>query len=67
MITKLKKNIKIFKAYIMKANNQKPAVSKIVAKFDNQLREIIMNDLRMLKIAKNQLLKVITNEQLFVA
>ena len=51
----------------MKTNNQKPAVSKIVAKFDNQLREIIMNDLRMLKTAKNQFLKVITNEQLFVA
>ncbi|WP_186292597.1 hypothetical protein [Mucilaginibacter corticis] len=51
----------------MKTHNPRPAVSKLVAKFDNELREIIMNDLKMLKAAKNQFLKVITNEQLSVA
>jgi hypothetical protein len=51
----------------MKTINQKPAVSKLVAQFDAQLKEIIMNDLRMLKGAKNQFLRAIKNEQLSVA
>lgn len=51
----------------MKTINQKPAVSKLVAQFDNQLREIIMNDLKMLKGAKIQFLRTIKNEQLSVA
>ena len=51
----------------MKTINQKPAASKLVAQFDNQLREIIMNDLKMLKGAKSQFLRAIRNEQLSVA
>jgi hypothetical protein len=51
----------------MKTINQKPAVSKLVAQFDNELRAIIMNDLKALKGAKNNFLKAIWNEQLFVA
>lgn len=47
--------------------NQKPAISKLVARFDNELREIIMNDLKMIKGAKNHFLKAIKNEQLSVA
>ncbi len=51
----------------MKTINQKPAVSKLVAKFDSELREIIMNDLKVLKGTKNNFLKAIWNEQLSVA
>lgn len=51
----------------MKTINQKHAVSKLVAKFDSELREIIMNDLKVLKGAKNNFLKAIWNEQLSVA
>lgn len=51
----------------MKTINQKPAVSKLVAQFDNELRAIIMNDLKTLKGAKNTFLKAIWNEQLSVA
>ena len=51
----------------MKTINQKPAVSKLVAQFDNQLREIIMNDLRILKGASHNFLKAVKNEQLSVA
>ncbi len=47
--------------------NQKPAISKLVARFDNELRDIIMNDLRILKGAKNNFLRAIKNEQLSVA
>lgn len=65
-VAKLKKEIKIFKLYIMKSN-QKPAISKLVARFDYELREIIMNDLRMIKGAKSNFLKAIKNEKLSVA
>ena len=51
----------------MKTINQKPAVSKLVARFDSELREILLNDLKMLRSAKNQFLKAIKNEQLSVA
>lgn len=51
----------------MKTINQKPAVSKIVAKFDSELKEIIMNDLKAIRGAKNNFLKAIWNEQLSVA
>ncbi|MCC8424306.1 hypothetical protein [Mucilaginibacter sp. UR6-11] len=51
----------------MKTINQKPAISKLVASFDNELREIIMNDLKMLRGAKSNFLKAIKNEQLSVA
>ncbi|MFD2148062.1 hypothetical protein [Mucilaginibacter antarcticus] len=51
----------------MKTINQKPATSKLVAKFDNELKEIIMNDLRAIKGVKNNFLKLIWNEQLSVA
>lgn len=51
----------------MKIINQKPATSKLVAKFDSELKEIIMNDLKALKSVKNNFLKAIWNEQLSVA
>ena len=48
-------------------NHQKPAISKLVARFDSELREIIMNDLKMINGAKNQFLKAIKTERLSVA
>ncbi|HTH82117.1 MAG TPA: hypothetical protein VL490_04240 [Mucilaginibacter sp.] len=48
-------------------NNQKPAISKLVARFDDELRAIIMNDLKMIKSAKNRFLRAVKNEQLSVA
>jgi hypothetical protein len=48
-------------------NNQKPAISKLVARFDDELRAIILNDLRMIKGAKNRFLRAVKNEQLSVA
>jgi hypothetical protein len=66
MITKLKQNIKILNINIMKTN-QKPAISKLVERFDNELRAIIMNDLKMIKGAKNNFLRAIKNDQLSVA
>ena len=59
----LKPNIKI---QIMK-NNQKPAASKLVARFDNELRNLIMEDLRAIRGVKNHFLKAIRTEQLSVA
>lgn len=35
---------------------RKPSISKLVAKFDNELRELLMNDLKAIKQAKNQFL-----------
>ncbi|MDN3550253.1 hypothetical protein [Mucilaginibacter aquaedulcis] len=35
--------------------SKKPSISKLVASFDNQLKKIIMNDLKAIK-AKNQFL-----------
>ena len=37
----------------MKAYN-KPATSKLVARFDRELKEILMNDLKAMKKARNQ-------------
>ena len=37
----------------MKTYN-KPAASKLVARFDKELKSILMNDLKALKKAKNQ-------------
>ena len=48
-------------------NNQKPAVSKLVARFDNELRNLIMEDLRAIRGVKNHFLKAIRTEQLSVA
>jgi hypothetical protein len=65
MMMKLKKNTNI-KTYIMK-NYQKPAISKLVAGFDHELRTIIMNDLKMIRGAKIHFLRAIKTEQLSVA
>jgi len=47
--------------------NQKPATSKLVARFDNELMEIIMADLRAIRTVRNTFLKLIKTEQLSVA
>jgi hypothetical protein len=46
---------------------KKPATSKLVAHFDNELMNIIMDDLRAIKGAKNRFLRLIKTEQLSVA
>ncbi len=46
---------------------KKPATSKLVARFDNELMDILMNDLKNLRGVKNQFLKLIKTEQLSVA
>jgi len=48
-------------------NYQKPAISKLVASFDHELRTIIMNDLKMIKGAKILFLRAVKPEQLSVA
>jgi hypothetical protein len=45
----------------------KPAISKIVARVDNELMEIIMADLRAMKNARSRFLRLIKTEQLSVA
>jgi len=35
-------------------NHNKPAASKLVARFDKELKNILMNDLKAIKKAKNQ-------------
>jgi hypothetical protein len=47
--------------------NRKPAISKLVARFDNELRAILMNDLQTVKGARNVFMKAIRTEQLSVA
>ena len=47
--------------------NRKPATSKLVASFDNELMNILMEDLRAIKTVKNRFLKLIKTEQLSVA
>lgn len=47
--------------------NRKPAASKLVARFDNELKAILLNDLRTIKGARNVFMKAIFNEQLSVA
>jgi len=46
---------------------QKPATSKLVARFDNELMNIIREDLRTVRVVKNRFLKLIITEQLSVA
>ena len=47
---------------------KRPAASKLVARFDNELRDIIMNDLRSIKEgAKIVLMKHLRPTELFVA
>ncbi len=48
----------------MRTINQKPAVSKLLTKFDNQLKEMISADLKMIRKAQMKFLQVIKNEQL---
>jgi hypothetical protein len=50
----------------MKTYN-KPAASKLVARFDRELRELLMNDLKALKEVKNQFVKHINNNNLLPA
>jgi hypothetical protein len=40
--------------------NTKPSISKLVARFDDQLRNIIMQDLQAIKNAKSQLVNTIS-------
>lgn len=47
-------------------NLKKPATSKLVASFDNELLNIIMSDLRAVRGVKT-FLRAIKNEQLSVA
>ncbi|MES2427777.1 MAG: hypothetical protein V4560_12440 [Bacteroidota bacterium] len=51
----------------MRTINQKPAVSKLLTQFDNQLKEMISADLKMIRRAQMKFLQVIKNEQLSVA
>jgi hypothetical protein len=51
----------------MKTTNQKPAVSKLLAQFDIQLKEMITADLKMIRRAQMKFLNVITHDQLSVA
>ena len=46
---------------------QKPAISKIVARIDNELMDILMADLRAMRNTKNRFLRLIKTEQLSVA
>jgi hypothetical protein len=46
---------------------KKPAISKLVARFDNELRNILMNDLKAMRQTKYQFLKAIKPSQLSVA
>jgi hypothetical protein len=47
--------------------NRKPAASKLVARFDNELRDIITSDLRALKEAKNRFMKIVAPDSLTAA
>ncbi|GAA4319449.1 hypothetical protein GCM10023149_18130 [Mucilaginibacter gynuensis] len=46
---------------------KKPSVSKLVARFDNELKNILMNDLKAIKAAKDQLLNKISADRLSAA
>nr|WP_294793878.1 hypothetical protein [uncultured Mucilaginibacter sp.] len=46
---------------------RKPAISKLVARFDSELKAILMNDIRTIKGARNVFMKAIRTEQLSVA
>ena len=47
--------------------NRKPAISKLVASFDTELKAILMNDLRTVKRKGSTFMKAIITEQLSVA
>jgi len=46
---------------------KKPSVSKLVARFDKELKNLLMDDLKALKAAKNQLMHVIGPDHLTAA
>jgi len=50
----------------MKTANRKPAPSKLVAKFDNELMNILMEDLKAFR-AKNPAIRKATEQQLLAA
>jgi len=45
----------------------KPAISKLVAHFDNELINILMEDLKAIKATKNSFLRLIKTDELSVA
>ncbi|WDF54617.1 hypothetical protein [Mucilaginibacter sp. KACC 22063] len=45
----------------MKNSTKTSKVSKLVARFDNELKALLMEDLRAVKTAKNQILEKIAN------
>lgn len=47
----------------MKTYN-KPAASKLVVRFDKELRELLINDLKALKVVKNQFANRVNNNLL---
>ena len=47
--------------------NRKSTVSKLVAKFDNELRDLLMNDLKTLKEAKNNFFNNMKSDSLSAA
>lgn len=47
--------------------NKKSSVSKLVAKFDNELKNLLMEDLKALKEAKNQFFNGIKSSSLSAA
>ena len=46
---------------------KKPSVSKLVARFDKELKAILMNDLKTLKTAKNKFMHAISPDHLTAA
>lgn len=48
-------------------NYKHTSVSKLVARFDNELMNIITEDLKAIKAAKNQLIKTLSPERLTAA
>lgn len=51
----------------MKNYNRKPAPSKLVAQFDNQLMQILMEDLKAFRAQNPAIRKVGTQQQLIAA
>ncbi|MCC8410424.1 hypothetical protein LJ707_15890 [Mucilaginibacter sp. UR6-1] len=46
---------------------RKPSISKLVAKFDNELKALLMSDLKAIKQAKNQFVNSMNNNGLSAA
>ncbi|MBE9584788.1 hypothetical protein IM792_10050 [Mucilaginibacter sp. JRF] len=46
---------------------RKTSITKLVTKFDNELKELLMNDLKAIKQAKNQFVSAINNNGLSAA